>query len=112
MRRTLVGKNDGVGASKLFQLKERGGRLGLIFADGRRKSLPYLQLIETEYNPDMAAIILDFVGHRVTVYGRNLIHLYEGIEDEEVGEITERHVNDVGLEESLPYITRITFERV
>jgi hypothetical protein len=92
--------------------KERGGRLGFVLGDGTRRSLPYFQLVETIYSPEIGGIVLESVGYGVTLHGRNLASLYEALEDEDVGEVTERHENDVGLPEAAAYITKITFERV
>ncbi|MDX2263465.1 MAG: hypothetical protein NW215_00640 [Hyphomicrobiales bacterium] len=112
MRRTLVGKEGGIEAYKLFNMKERGGRLGLVFADGGRCSLPYQRLVETELDLAMGAIVLHFYEHRVTIEGRNLIKLYEGLEDEDVGEITERHAHENDLGPETPYVVELICVRL
>ena len=65
-------------------------RIGFRFSNGAMRSLPYMQLIETEYNTDVG-IIMSFIGHRVTLSGRNLATLYLRIEEELICEIIERH---------------------
>ncbi len=86
-------------------------RVSFRFRDGRMKSLPYLQLVETEYNPDVG-IILEFVGNRVTIAGRNLLDLYDQFEDEMIGEVQEQHVNEMAIPEDAPYIAHIVYERI
>ena len=85
--------------------------MGFRFLDGRMKSLPYTHLLETEFNPDVG-IILEFVGYRVTLYGRNLVTLYTALEDEDVGEITEHHTNEIEASGGEAYIRRIGWERI
>lgn len=88
-----------------------GSRIGFRFADGRRKSLPYTQLVETEYNPDVG-IILEFIGHRVTLTGRNLVRLYAEFEDEVVGEVTERHAHEMMVPDTDLFVAGIMWERI
>ena len=41
-----------------------GNRVAFIFANGRRRSLAYTGLVETDENPDVGGLVLDFVGTR------------------------------------------------
>jgi hypothetical protein len=114
MRRSLVhsGGDDTPLPFRMLQSRGRfSDRLGFRFRDGRMKSLPYSYLLETEFNPDVG-IILDYAGHRVTLYGRNLKDLYLSIEDEEVGEITEQHTNDPSIRERDTFIESIGWEKI
>lgn len=113
MRRSLVGNRDEPSAFRHFadRTASFGKRVGFRFLDGRMKSLPYTHLIETEFNPDVG-IILDFVGYRVTLYGRNLVSLYTAFEEEDVGEVTEHHVNEIEVSAGGTYIRRIDWERI
>ena len=111
MRRDILLKTDTSVAFRPFGEKAHGGRLGFRFADGRMRSLAYLQMIETEYHPDLG-IILEFVGHRVTLYGRNLTQLYYELETETVGEIIERHDRDFALPQETCFVRQIGWERV
>ena len=79
------------GAFREFRSDARfGNRLGFRFANGAMRSLPYLHLIETHYEPDLG-VILTFAGHRISIVGRNLTELYLRLEEEVVCEIFERH---------------------
>lgn len=75
-----------------LELKDNrvGNRLGFRFADGTKRSLTYLHLIETYYDPSIG-VVLTFVGDRITLVGRNLTGLYYRLEEELVGEVYERH---------------------
>ena len=87
-----------------------GNRLSFQFANGNRKSLPYTHMIETEYNGDVG-VILTYVGHRVTIMGRNLFELNLRLEEENVGEIHERHdYHGLQVDENEPYVDRISWE--
>jgi len=86
-----------------------GSRIGFRFLSGRMTSLPYTHLVETVFDPD-SGIVLEFVGRRVVISGRNLVGLYHAIEDETVGEVTEQHANDMAVPESEPYISRIQWD--
>lgn len=113
MRRSLVGTRDEVLPFRHFadRATSFGKRIGFRFLDGRMKSLPYTHLVETEFNPDVG-IILDFVGYRVVIYGRNLVNLYTSFEEEEVGEVTEHHANEIEVPPGTTYIRRIEWERI
>lgn len=113
MRRKLVGDRSEPAAFRHLaeNLRGFGSRIGFRFVDGGMKSLPYSHLVETAFDPT-AGIILEFVGHRVTITGRNLVALYDALEDEEVGEIVEQHANDMSLAEGDLYVARITWEKV
>jgi hypothetical protein len=110
MRRDLALKTEQA-AFRPFQTKSYGSRLGFRFADGRMKSLPYTQLVETEFLPD-SGVILEFVGHRVTLYGRNLTQLYYELESEEVGEIIESHTRDFAVPDGGCFVREIQWERL
>jgi hypothetical protein len=116
MRRSLVSEQDGqrLPWRKFGEGARRAGHTTIDFrlTGGRRRGLKYLHLVEPDYNPDAGGIHIEFVGHKVVIEGRNLEALYEGLCDEEIGEITERHANDLGLDEREPYIERIRIERV
>ena len=112
MRRSLVPSD----APMPFRLMQSGqaryaSRVGFRFKDGRMKSLPYSHLVETEYNPDVG-IILDYAGQRVTLYGRNLVELYTHFEEEDVGEVTEAHLNEVAVASGDAFIASIGWERI
>lgn len=79
-----------------FLLKDQkfGNRVTFEFRNGRRKSLPYMQLVETDFDPDVG-IILTYVGHRVTLTGRNIKELAIRFEEEQVGEVYEQHMRDL-----------------
>jgi hypothetical protein len=113
MRRKLVGDRNEPAAFRHLAEAQQGfdSRIGFRFVDGRMKSLPYTYLVETEFNPDIG-IILQFVGHRVTIAGRNLVSLYHGLEDGAVGELVEQHANEMAVEESAAFISRITWEQL
>ena len=83
MRRDITQRTEET-AFRPFQQKALGNRIGFRFADGQMRSLPYLQLIETQFHPDIG-VILEFAGHRVTLQGRNLQQLYCELEAEEIG---------------------------
>ena len=113
MRRSLAASEE-ARAFRVFQAGQArfANRVGFRFKDGRMKSLPYSHLIETEYNPDMGGIILDYAGHRVTLIGRNLIELYTHFEEEDVGEVTEVHVNEFEVTDNDPFIESIGWEKI
>lgn len=113
MRRSLVGSRDELLPFRNFSDRAAsfGKRVGFRFLDGRMKSLPYTHLIETEYNPDVG-IILDFVGYRVTLYGRNLVSLYTSFEEEDVGEVTEQHDNEINVPATTTFVRRIDWQRI
>lgn len=114
MRQSLAPSSE----AKAFRLMKSGqarfaNRVGFRFKDGRMKSLPYSHLVETEFNPDLG-IILEYAGHRVTLYGRNLVDLYLHFEEEDVGEVTESHVNEIELS-TMPqetFIESIDWEKI
>jgi len=111
MRRKLVGDRNEAAAFRHFAESQQGfdSRIGFRFIDGRMKSLPYTHLVETEFNPDIG-IILQFVAYRVTISGRNLIVLYNGLEDGAIGEIVEQHANDMAVPEDAIFISKISWE--
>ena len=111
MRRDLIMQANDATAFRPFSTKAAGSRIGFRFADGRMKSLPYMHLAETEFNPDVG-IILTFIGHRVTLTGRNLSQLYYEIEAEEIGEIIEQHARDLTLTEADCFVRQISWECV
>lgn len=111
MRRDIVSRATDNIAFRPFASRTLGSRLGFRLADGRMKSLQYTHLTETEFNPDVG-IILEFVGHRVTLAGHNLFQLYYEIEAEEVGEIIERHSGDLALADGSCYVRQIHWERL
>ncbi|WP_275785391.1 hypothetical protein [Pararhizobium gei] len=113
MRRSLVGDRSEPAPFRHLTDGRQGldSRIGFRFINGRMKSLPYSHLIETEFDPD-SGVILQFVGHRIMVSGRNLVGLYLGLEDGSIGEIVEQHVNDIACAEDAPFIQLITWERV
>ncbi len=111
MRRKLAGDRTEPLPFRHFSERAFGNRIGFRFIDGRMKSLPYTHLIETEFNPDVG-IILEFVGNRVTISGRNLVDLYNAFEDEEVGEVVEQHLNELATPESATYVRRIMWEKI
>ena len=110
MRQNLVNKGEDV-AYRCFADKRMGSRLALRFVSGRMISLQYFQLENTEYSPEIGGIVLHFIKQRITIYGRNLQQLNFDLEDEMVGEIIERHVNDLELKESDTYISKIEIEK-
>ncbi len=110
MRRDIIQKAEAV-AFRPFSNKTLGNRLGFRFADGRMKSLPYVQLVETEFNPAIG-IVLEFVGHRVTIAGRNLVQLYWELEAEEVGEVCEQHDRDFAVPAGECVVTGLHWERL
>jgi hypothetical protein len=75
------------------------------------RSLPYLQLIETQFHPDIG-VILEFAGHRVTLSGRNLQQLYWELEAEEIGEIIERHTREFAALPTACFVERIVWEKI
>lgn len=112
MRRTLVGDRAEPSAFRHLAEGRQGldSRIGFRFLSGLMKSLPYSHLVETEFDPAVG-VVLQFVGHKVTLAGRNLVGLYQSLEDGTVGEIVEQHVNDMACPEEAPYIDRITWEQ-
>lgn len=110
VRRDVVRGEQTRGAFRELRDGRFGSRLTFQFSDGRRKSLAYTQLIETEYNPDIG-VILTFIGHRVTLAGRNLVELALRLEEEMCGEISERHdFHGLRLDEGEPYVAKISWE--
>ena len=110
MRRDISQKTEET-AYRPFQQKALGNRIGFRFADGQMRSLPYLQLIETQFHPDIG-VILEFAGHRVTLSGQNLQQLYCELEAEEIGEIIERHTRDFAVLPSACYVETILWEKI
>lgn len=111
MRRDISQKTNEQIAFRPFIQKALGNRLGFRLKDGRMKSLQYMHLMETEYNPDVG-IILEFVGHRVTLVGRNLMQLYWEIESEECAEIVEQHGGEFATPEGECFIRQILWEKI
>lgn len=94
MRRSLGSENTvnpTGGAFRVFSQRKIGYAIDFQFESGMRRMLPYSELIEAEYNPELGALLLEGVGKRVTIYGINLVGLYELIIDHEVGQVIERH---------------------
>lgn len=77
-------------AFTVFKDQRSGTRLGLRFANGEMRSLPYSHLLDTHFGP-AGQVLLNFSTHRVIVSGRNLQALHFRIEEESVCEIFERH---------------------
>ena len=73
------------------------------------RSLAYSHLVKTEFNPGVG-IILRFVSYRLTIEGRNLVRLYNDLEDGAVGEIVEQHANEMSVAEDDAYISKIVWE--
>jgi hypothetical protein len=111
MRRDIVMKAVDACPYRPFANRAIGSRLAFRLADGRSKFLQYSHLNETELNPDVG-IILEFVGHRVTLTGRNLDQLHAELESEAVGEITEQHVPDFALPADACFIRQIMWEKI
>ncbi len=111
MRLTLVDKAKPATAVPFrhYITKTHAARLGFRFRNGARRSLSYVALVETQFNPSVG-IILDFIGARVTIHGRNLEPIYDGIEDEDIGELIEQHTRDLALEERETWIDRIEWQ--
>ena len=110
MRRDITQRTEET-AFRPFQQKALGNRIGFRFADGQMRSLPYLQLIETQFHPDIG-VILEFAGHRVTLAGRNLMQLYCELEAEEIGEIVERHSREFAVQPAACYVETISWEKI
>jgi len=112
MRHTLVGDRSEPAAFRHLAEGHQGfgSRVGFRFADGRMRSLPYTHLVETEFDPKIG-IVLHFVGQRVTIAGRNLVGLYNGLEDGTIGEIIERHGSEWTVPESDVFISQVSWER-
>ena len=110
MRRDISQKSEET-AFRPFHQKALGNRLGFRFADGQMRSLPYLQLIETQFHPDIG-VILEFAGHRVTRSGRNLQQLYCEREAEEIGEIIGRHTREFATQPTACFVERIGWEKI
>ena len=110
MRRDISQKSEET-AFRPFHQKALGNRIGFRFADGQMRSLPYLQLIETQFHPDIG-VILEFAGHRVTLQGRNLQQLYCELEAEEIGEIIERHSREFAVLPAACYVEKISWVKI
>ena len=109
-RRDVVSGEHAGGAYRQLRDSRFGARLTFQFSDGRRKSLPYAQLVETEYNPDIG-VILTFIAARVTLSGRNLLDLALRLEEETCGEIHERHdYHGLRVEPGEPYVEAVGWE--
>jgi hypothetical protein len=52
------------------------------------------------------------VGYRVTLYGRNLVNLYTSFEEEDVGEVTEQHDNEINVPATTTFVRRIDWQRI
>ena len=61
-------------------------------------------------NPELGGLVIEYVDARVTVLGRNLSDLVFLISQRDVGMVWEQHINDVGADERLPYISKVTWE--
>ena len=95
-----------------FSDDQRRARLTFVMENGARRTLPYFQLKDVEWDPDLAAIILTFLDRRVTIYGRNLLELCGALEEDDVGLIEEKHVREHNLSEGECFVERLAFEQV
>lgn len=111
MRLNLV-RADEPAAFSRFADDQRRARLTFVSENGARRTLPYFQLKDVEWDPDLAAIILTFLDRRVTIYGRNLLELCGALEEDDAGLIEERHVREHSLAEGECFIERIAFEQI
>lgn len=119
MRRSLGtenGPNAGSAACRVFTQRKIGFAIDFRFENGQRRMMPYSELLDAEYNPDLGGIILEGIGKRVTILGANLVGLYEQIIDHEIGEITERHEPEHMMatiaSRGEPYIRELMWERM
>ena len=90
------------------------GRLVFVYnEDGKTKkrSQDYADLQDVDYD-DYIGIILLFRRWQVTLEGKNLDMIREGIDMKEIGRITERHKDEAKTKDTEPYISRIIWERV
>lgn len=74
-----------------------GHRLLFHLSDGGVQALQYAALINPKWSSD-GSIELDYVGHKVTIEGRNLQPLYFAIANDMAAEIYEDH----SLRDTLP----------
>ncbi|PZR20510.1 MAG: hypothetical protein DI539_10690 [Flavobacterium psychrophilum] len=62
-----------------FNVPAHARNLCFVQPDGRRLFLNYSYLIAGEYLPESNTIILSYTTHEITLTGRNLAELYEGL---------------------------------
>lgn len=83
-------------AFRIFLEGRDGDRLFFFYANGEIDSLPYHQMTRLRLRHDIGAVEIEFVGHRVTIFGRNLTALVLRLGEESCADIIERHdVNDI-----------------
>ncbi len=82
--------------------------------NGHIVALHYSDLVKVEYNPDLKGIILDFVGDRVTLFGINLMELFDALCEHRVAQVMEAHAPEHMMEHITSgdgcYITQVMVE--
>lgn len=114
-----TGETQGA-AFTVYTSPRYGQRLFFHFASSEIRALPYAALVEPIWRPT-GAIELSFVGHRVTLTGRNLRELYFAIANDQAAEIYERHdYHDMTPTDPIeqryakaaPFVERIAIEEI
>ncbi len=95
-----------------YRFAERTRAFSIIWRlkNGEQRISSWSNFVNAHDHPDLGGIILDFVDGRVTVTGRNLSELVFLIAENDVGLVWEQHTNDMAIDESEPYISKVTWE--